>query len=709
MEDKLKELLIKRSSIRGRVTKFKNSVDLLTTESISSIELSKLSMKITKFEALFNEFDELQGEIEILNELNLSSELATRDLIEQDFYQAIAVAQNIVQTKSPSKQEDNVSNPSCSANSQCHHQPDETLGFKLPIIKIPNFDGTYYKWMEFKETFTSLIHDNEKIKNIHKFHYLNSYLEGEASRVICNLEVNDLNYVKAWQLLCERFDNKRQLINNHLKSLLSFESVRETDKSLRFIIDHVSKNLRALSTLGLPTDKWDMLIIFMVSAKLDPSTFFKWEENRNTLPDIPTLEQFFQFLKNRADVLETVQRSRQHDRSKPNNNHNFNSQNRAQTKAMVVTSKEAPSSPPKFHFECVECKANHRLYECPTFKSKKPEERMSLVTALKLCTNCLRGGHNSRYCKLPGSCRLCKQKHNSLLHQSNEVSDSNQSSSLTMSAQSSTEVLLCTAMVKLINPATNQSIKVRALLDSGSQSSFITEAVKNKLSLTPQPSNTNIVGIGNTPINLKTERCALQLQSNDSSYDVKMTCLIMPKISDNLPKVAFDIRHLNLSDFSLADPSFNEPSPIEMLIGADLFWDIIGSQQHSLGEKNPILRSSKFGWLIAGPIITKTIPTKNNKNSNKNILCRSVGEECSDPSIKSIIQRDLYCDDLLTGADSEEQLRYIQRSVSSELAKGCFNLRKYRSNLTNLFSGNEELEKDNLLISNSTSSMDSQS
>ncbi|KAG7305756.1 hypothetical protein JYU34_009882 [Plutella xylostella] len=208
-----------------------------------------------------------------------------------------------------------------------------------------------------------------------------------------------------------------------------------------------------------------------------------------------------------------------------------------------------------------------------------------------------------------------------------------------MSAQSSTEVLLCTALVKLINPATNQSIKVRALLDSGSQSSFITEAVKDKLSLTPQPSNTNIVGIGNTPINLKTERCALQLQSNDSSYDVKMTCLIIPKISDNLPKVAFDIRHLNLSNFSLADPSFNEPSPIEMLIGADLFWDIIGSQQHSLGEKNPILRSSKFGWLIAGPIITKTIPTKNNKNSNKNILCNFVSSNENLDSLNDELSR----------------------------------------------------------------------
>lgn len=47
-----------------------------------------------------------------------------------------------------------------------------------------------------------------------------------------------------------------------------------------------------------------------------------------------------------------------------------------------------------------------------------------------------------------------------------------------------------------------------------------------------------------------------------------------------------------------------------------------------------------------------------------------IGEECSDQKIKTIIQSDLYCDDLLTGASSEEELRHILLSVSSELEKG---------------------------------------
>ncbi|XP_013178825.1 PREDICTED: uncharacterized protein LOC106125954, partial [Papilio xuthus] len=304
----LKVLNIKRSNIKGRLTKFKNFIDnLKTSESFSDVELTELAMKLSRIEALFIEFEELQNQIEFLNISNQEIELTTRDIFEQDFDHYISLAQNMIKTYSTSKSTncDIHSNSSNHSNNSCRHNDNyETLGFKLPIIKIPSFDGTYFKWLEFKETFSSLVHENSKIKNIHKFHYLNSYLEGEAARVISNLEVSDQNYSQAWQLLCERFDNKRQLINNHLKSLFNFEYVRETDKSLRFITDHITKNLRALSTLGLPTDKWDVLIIYIVTEKLDSATSFKWEEHRNSLSDIPTLSDFFTFLRKRADILE---------------------------------------------------------------------------------------------------------------------------------------------------------------------------------------------------------------------------------------------------------------------------------------------------------------------------------------------------------------------------------------------------------------------
>lgn len=942
--ESLSSLNAKRGVTKGRLTKFKNYVDnLLTLETISTLEISKLVMKLSRIETLFIEFDELQSRLELLNVSDLSVELTTRDIFEQDFDTYISLAQQVIKKHTPSKSSETemTSNMSAQATLDDHHH--SSLGFKLPVIKIPNFDGTYYKWLEFKETFISLVHDNERIKNIHKFHYLNSYLEGEAARVLCNLEVSAKNYPEAWNLLCERFDNKRQLINNHLKSLFSFESVRETDKSLRFVIDHVTKNLRALSTLGLPTDKWDILIIYMVTAKLDNTTCFKWEEHRNNISEIPTLSEFFNFLKCRADVLETVFRNKQERQGKPGPFNSTSSQPKPQTRSYVVTSKDSTSHSNK-HFECAVCKENHRLYECSTFKSKSPEDRNSIVKSLKLCQNCFRTGHSVDNCKLPGSCRVCKKRHNSLLHihKTDQTNDSN--NSLVMSALSSHEILLCTAKVRITNPNSNLSISVRALLDSGSQSSFISLAVMRQLNLTSQPSNVNVIGIGQVPLNQTTERCGLQLQSEQTSFKVSMFCLVLPKISDNLPKVSFDSQILNLPNVKLADPSFNKPSTIDMLIGADLFWELIGSKQISLGKNKPILRDSKLGWLVAGPLPTFPTPKSQkqvicnfvrnndynpNDNSYANIekqmsifweienlpqtkaytteekLCEQhfisntiredsgrfcvalplresrdclgssyplakkrfinlearfrkqpelkkaysefvdeytelghlseikpqipyhsyylphhpvireksestklrvvfdasartssgfsvnniqmvgptvqdslfnillrfrqyryivsgdiekmyrqvnvresdrslqlilwrknedeplqtfqlntvtygfssasflstrciwqLGEECDDPKIKIIIQNDFYCDDLLTGSDSAAELCHIQRSVAEELSKGCFNLRKYRSNFPELFTGNKiENEEGNLIISHSTNTL----
>ncbi|XP_072400607.1 uncharacterized protein [Diabrotica undecimpunctata] len=43
-----------------------------------------------------------------------------------------------------------------------------------------------------------------------------------------------------------------------------------------------------------------------------------------------------------------------------------------------------------------------------------------------------------------------------------------------------------------------------------------------------------------------------------------------------------------------------------LLIGADIFWDLISIGQIKLGRNLPILQKTKLGWLISGPIHTKT-------------------------------------------------------------------------------------------------------
>lgn len=203
----------------------------------------------------------------------MSFEINGRDTIEQDCATCIAIAQTIITDFNSHKDEQNTS-----SLSRCHHDHFETE-YKLPQLQINKFDGTYFRWLEFRDTLLSVINSNDRIKPIHKFHYLTSYFEGDAARIISNIEVSEANYNDAWRLLCERYDNKRQLINHHLNALFKMDqSVRECERSLRFLVDHVTKNLRALCSLGQPTQHWDILIIHIVSSKLDTFTLTKWEE-----------------------------------------------------------------------------------------------------------------------------------------------------------------------------------------------------------------------------------------------------------------------------------------------------------------------------------------------------------------------------------------------------------------------------------------------
>lgn len=195
---------------------------------------------------------------------------------------------------------------------------------------MPTFDGNYNKWLEFRDTFDSLINDNDSIAPINKFHYLRNSLIGSAGIVIRSIEFSAKNYEFAWTALCDRYNNKTILINNHLSALVNLEPIqRESYKALRYVSDQVHKNLNALNSLEVPTTGWDPMVIYLVSAKLDPKTSSKWEEHRGRLSHLPTLKEFKEFLENRANVLETANCSRNNnnDNYAKNNNNNKSSYN----------------------------------------------------------------------------------------------------------------------------------------------------------------------------------------------------------------------------------------------------------------------------------------------------------------------------------------------------------------------------------------------
>lgn len=109
------------------------------------------------------------------------------------------------------------------------------------------------------------MHDNSQLSNVEKFYYLKSFLQDEPLQVIANLPVTNDNYLIAWNLLIERFENKRLIIYNYIKALFDCPNlIKESHANLRNLYDLFNKNLRSLKSLGQATENWDTLFICLL-------------------------------------------------------------------------------------------------------------------------------------------------------------------------------------------------------------------------------------------------------------------------------------------------------------------------------------------------------------------------------------------------------------------------------------------------------------
>lgn len=612
-----KQILIKqRGTIRQRLTLFdKYLKPLMDCKEVNALQLNELRLRCDKVRDLSCNFEEIQSRIELLDE-DSSKQIEEREVTENTFYDLIAKAQSLLEFFENKDKQETSSNTS---------NKGRTCNLKLPPLKIANFHGDPNQWISFRDTYLSLIHENDNIEDVNKFHYLKSYLEGAASSVISSVTVSSNNYQIAWNLLCQRYDNKRLLINEHIKGLFSIAQLhKESEIGIRELIDTLSKNLSALNSLGEPTDKWDTLIIYMASAKLDSVTARNWEEFRSDI-DSPTLEQFYSFLRQRAFILETINAGKSVKNEKRSS--------LTHSKSFIASSVE--SSPGK---KCPFCKQDHRLFECLKFKSLPITERISKISIMKLCSNCLRSGHQPYQCRLTSGCRICHKRHNTLLHrqsslptttvQNNQPNTSTSETSLpdpvvdsaasgpttsvTMSAITTNQALLSTALVKVTSH--DKIFILRALLDSGSQSSFISERAQREIG-SCKIKNTHhcVSGIGNSVLNV-TEHCTINLHSMHNSFNTQVKCFILPKITERLPHVAVRIESLGIpNNIQLADPSFYQPSEIDLLLGADIFWDLLRAPRLSLGPKRPILQDTHLGWIVAGSMSSEFYNENNSK------------------------------------------------------------------------------------------------
>ena len=86
---------------------------------------------------------------------------------------------------------------------------------KLPKLKLPEFNGQYTEWINWLNTFNSLIESDCELQELSKFIHLRSCLGAIPLRTIESLEITADNYSQAIAILKERFDSRAIILQGN--------------------------------------------------------------------------------------------------------------------------------------------------------------------------------------------------------------------------------------------------------------------------------------------------------------------------------------------------------------------------------------------------------------------------------------------------------------------------------------------------------------
>lgn len=266
---------------------------------------------------------------------------------------------------------------------------------RLPKLELPTFDGNLEEWLSFRDLYVAAVHDNTGLTGAQKLQYLKASVKGDAAILLQSVSITNDNYEQAWELLNNRYQNRREIVTATLKRLVNHPAMRsESPAELRKLVDTTMECIRSLKVMKVPVEHWDIIISFLIVDRLDRESKQQWELNIKS-GEIPPLKELIEFLDQRSRALANLSSTRLTE---------FTSNTSPSTRAVKVSSDTCPK-----------CGEKHFLNKCVDFiHNSTLDEKLSLVRDNDLCDNCLRSGHSSQQCR-SGGCHICGNRHHTLL------------------------------------------------------------------------------------------------------------------------------------------------------------------------------------------------------------------------------------------------------------------------------------------------------
>ncbi|XP_058448896.1 uncharacterized protein LOC131428854 [Malaya genurostris] len=592
---------------RSLLTSF-NAITKFVDDYDEEHHADEIPVRLESIIKLWADLNTVQAELESLDEASLDEQLKLRMDYESAYYRSkgFLLAKNKI-------------NAQCvSSSASTSRVPPSASQVRLPDVKLPVFNGNLDNWLNFHDLFVSLVHSSVDLSNIQKFYYLRSSLSSDALKLIQTIPLSANNYAVAWNLLIEHYQNPTRLKQTYVDALFEFPSLRkESASDLHSLVEKFEANVKVLQQLGEKVQFWDILLIRMLSVRLDPTTRRDWEEFSST-KDAISFRDLTAFIQRRVTVLQSIQGTTVDvsisGQVKKHNQRPITSNNATQFNVR----------------KCVVCNEHHPVYQCTLFSKMSLEDKDKEVRRHHLCRNCLRRGHQAKECSSTSTCRRCRGRHHTQLCTSSPVANSNmkphnvkdeksistdntsiqpsalvsaslvEPASFASASEGRKTILLATAVIIVVDDNGNEHM-ARALLDSGSECCFVTESFAQSIKVKRRKINLPIAGIGQSSTQAR-HKLLSTIRSRTGRYSTNLEFLVLPRITIDLPSTSVDVSSWEIPpSIQLADPSFYSTSSIDLILGAEIFFDLFKvSGRIPLGDNLPVLVNSVLGWVVSG-------------------------------------------------------------------------------------------------------------
>lgn len=602
-------LVHKRGLVRAKVTRIRNSIRKLEADP-QQASLPQIRVYAKNMDIHYSEYNQVQDEI---LSLCAPSARGTHEEKYEEFEELFNDTSLLIE-----RLKDSLAPPPMHAVIPAQSAGQQVIVQQQALrAPFPTFDGKYENWPRFKSMFQDLMRRSSDCDAI-KLYHLEKSLVGSATGVIDSQTLQDNNYRQAWQILEDRYENERLIIDTHIRGLLNLKRLtKKSSNELRELVDECCRHVESLKflkqeLLGVS----ELFVVNVLTAALDKETREHWESTL-THGQLPKYTDTINWLKHRCLVLERCETA----------NPLFTVPKPLMNSRMSVPIKQISRSSNAVTSQdetiCELCNGQHPNYKCTEFRNMTVAQRNTKAREANVCFNCLRKGHRSNACLSERSCLKCSFKHHTLLHPDSpnfppqtsvittntpdEIPPESTSSSNALISHVSRcrtfppvkEVLLLTARVNLVDN-NGRPHSCRALLDCASQVCLISQDMANKLGIETWSANTEVFGV--TGRQSTSKGMVVTVKSNYGEYQINIPCLIMPQVSGTIPTRSINTKQWHFpDDVMLADPEFFVPSNVDLLIGNQFFFSLLKSGQLRIDDQYPLLQETVFGWVVAGP------------------------------------------------------------------------------------------------------------